>query len=339
MLRFDDVVLARPVPLEGEVKDRESMQQACEKLDTLPIYAGLKHRNVDQQGGIDQAIGRARHLHYDAERDAVVGDVELDMLPEEMAKLGRIGWSMWYHTAEQDHGASTTLLKDIMWKHVLATPDPLDKALETRLHEGYLVGESRDVTPPVTASTEPVKSVAQPTTTRSDMSEPAPEAPPDKPPEESPKEPKAPPKEPIRPEAPVDDKRRKVIDFYRKRLKDKLPDAALKAMNLDALEATFDHYEKEDAEAAKQAEPEHPQEGRRGLPKPVSPDTPLVKLETTEGGYTTIPGFVDKISQKFEFKPDSPFIPLTGPVGQYGNVDAGVTKAQRKKLARESQAK
>ena len=102
MLRFEDVILARPVMLDGEVKDREALEKACLKLDTLPIYYKVSHELTDTRGTIDDAIGRARHLRYDRDRDVVVGNVELDVLPEEFARLGKIGFSTWYNTDEQD---------------------------------------------------------------------------------------------------------------------------------------------------------------------------------------------------------------------------------------------
>jgi len=339
MLRFNDVILARPVPLEHEgaveVKDRDALKQACRKLDSLPIYYGLKHEDVDAYGTIDHAIGRARHLHYDAARDAVVGEVELDALPEEFAQAGNIGYSTWYATTKEG-----TVLKDIMWKHVLATASPLDEALVTRLNEGYMVGESRELAPPPAPDAAAVKTVTTPPLASEPMM-------PDEeltPSAEAPKEPKPAAKAaPTPPEPPADytEARQELIAEYRERLKGKLPDAALKSLTLKSLRETYNEIKAQEAEHQKQKEPEHPSEERRGLPAPPPSSGPdLIPLSTTKGDYVTIPGFVEKLQAKHEaeFPREAPFVPLTGPVSSYSNI-APVSAAERQRLSREARTK
>ena len=338
MLRFNDVILARPVPLEHEgaveVKDRESMVSACQKLDTLPIYYGLKHDEVDARGGVGDVIGRARHLRYDPGRDGVVGDVELDVLPEALARLGKVGYSMWYATNKEGN-----LLKDIMWKHVLATASPLDEALVTRLDEGFMVGESRELAPPPAPDAAAVKTVpAPPVASEPIMPDeeltPSAEA----------KEPKPAAKAaPTPPEPPADytEARQELIAEYRERLKGKLPDAALKSLTLKSLRETYNEIKAQEAEHQKQKEPEHPSEERRGLPAPPPSSGPdLIPLSTTKGDYVTIPGFVEKLQAKHEaeFPREAPFVPLTGPVSSYSNI-APVSAAERQRLSREARTK
>lgn len=121
--------------------------------------------------------------------------------------------------------------------------------------------------------------------------------------------------------------RSELISHYRELLADKLPEPALKGLTLKALKETYEHYKAADVAPA---ESEHPaQPGRQGLPKPYAPAATehAEMIQTEEGQYWTVPGFVEKLQGKFTDRFGSqPFIPVTGPVGQYGNVTADKKK-------------
>ena len=336
MHTFRDVIIGRSVPLSTdqdytERKLPDALKLACEKLPVLPIYYGLDHEDVDTHGKYHDAIGRVLNLHYDPSRLAVVGDVEYDVLPEEMIRNGKVNYSLRYTYEDvKEIGPNAIGLDWLMFKHVLATTHPADwKTGHLLTPNGYLRGEEMPVTPPATPPPDPFKSVSRPLSgSETAMPDQTPEPEPKKAPEDpqplSPSPSISP--EPSMPPTLDEDIHREMITDYREKLKGTIPDAALNALTLKALRASYKEVQAKEAEAQKQAEPEHPAPaGRQGLPKPYAPAATehAEMIQTEEGQYWTVPGFVEKMQGMFtKAFGDQPFIPVTGPVGQYGNVTA-----------------